>query len=227
LDPSTRLSLLSLCVTSHRCFVPFSCGCGLCQFERERNYGLVIDEDTPELLEGDISRRFARTEAAVLAEAEESGGEDADSADENLPTHIRGWDCTADFSHFEDDEAALVSVFHQRIIEELRLILRPASMKALTTSLSILKAVLRDPTEPRFRAVNPVKVGRLDGSIPGLLKHCGFRENFLLEKNANFLVLDDGVDLLLLALQVRAVEAAFDARRVEEAVEDSKVVVVE
>ena len=41
------------------------------KFERERVWTLVIDDDTPQLMEGEIARRWARMEAAAVAEGEE------------------------------------------------------------------------------------------------------------------------------------------------------------
>ena len=185
------------------------------KFERERVYTLVIDDNTPQLMEGEVARRWARTEAATAAEGQEEEGEEAEE-DDNSPTHITAWNCTAEYPRHENDEWSLIALFHRRVVEEFRAVLPHHSLKALTTTSSILRKVLGEPTEGKYRAVNPSKLDRLTEGVTALLRHCGWKEEFLLDKGAQFLVLKDGTDLLLLSLAVRALDEAVNVRRVKE-----------
>ena len=185
------------------------------KFERERNYTLSIDDDTPQLMEGEVSRRFAQSERPVGESGKEEEEEEAEE-DSNEPTHIRAWDCTAEYAKYEDDEFALVSSFHSRIVDEFRVVLQSASVKAVSIVSKVLRNVVGDPVELKYRAVNPAKVDRVEPRISELLKHCGFRETFMLEKNATFFVLPDDADLLLLSLLIRALDSRAMALRAQE-----------
>ena len=183
------------------------------KFECERNYTLCIDDDTPQLMEGEVSRRFARPERDVAESGKEEEEEEVEE-DSNEPTHIRAWDCTAQYAKYEDDEFALVSAFHSRIVDEFRVVLQSAGAKAVSTVLKVLRNVVGDPVELRFRAVNPAKV---DANVAELLKHCGFKDTFMLEKNATFLALPDDADLLLLSLLIRALDSRVVALQAQQA----------
>ena len=177
----------------------------LSKFERERGYTLHIDDDTPQLMEGEVTRRFALTdrELADRGKDEEQEEEEETEQDSNELTQIRAWDCTAEYAKYEQDEFALVSAFHQRIVDEFRVVLQAADAEQLSTVSRVLRNVIAEPTELKYRAVNPSKV---DATVAGLLKHCAFQDTFMLEKNATFLVLPDNADLLLLSLLVRALD---------------------
>ena len=183
------------------------------KFERERCYSLYVDDDAPQLLEGDVTLRFTSTARASggadQAEVDERGLVE-ETEEDNVPTHISAWECAGVYGRYEDDEFALISFVHRRIVDEFNVLIGPCSLKAVTTVLGVLHKVIGDPLEGKYRAVNPAKVDKLDEGVSGLLKHCGFKEEFVLEKGAKFLVLNDGADLVLVSLLARVLEDRAD-----------------
>ena len=192
-------------------------GYALEYFERERSYALFIDADTPQLMEGDVSNRFAAVHSAEAVPDDEDEA-DGSAEKDNTPTHIRAWDCADLCSRYEHDEYAMVEIGQRQAVQQLRLLLQrtsPAvSALCISTVLHILERIVADPPELRYRSVNPAKVAKIDPGVPELLQHCGFVEEFMLEKNARFLCLAADYDLLLLSMIMRClIEASRDRAR--------------